>query len=61
MRDLTQTLGNEDKARQAVERVFDHLGGQYKGDALISALEKDVSKIAASTKAKKESERDVVE
>ena len=59
VRALTQTVGNDEKARAAIERVFDSLGDKYKADQLISALEKDVAKIAAVTKAKKESERDV--
>ena len=59
VRALTQTVGNDEKARAAIERVFDSLGDKYKADQLISALEKDVAKIAAVTKAKKEAERDV--
>ena len=32
VRDLTQTVGNDEKARQAISRVFDSLGDNYKAE-----------------------------
>ena len=32
VRALTQTVGNDEKARQAISRVFDSLGDNYKAE-----------------------------